>query len=191
MTHSIPIAAKPPLQPGQAWGDRQRALLVALVDADPGIHVLRAAHLLGMNWNTCYHHARRLAGDGVLLMAKVRGKLCLFDRKDGSVARHFARILLRDPRTASLAEILVHQPGINQQEIARRLGVADSTVCRHMRLLQGSGLVERVRDGRAVRNEPTALLREACGAREASAASSAVGLPPTGEAPAWLVAPDA
>ena len=170
-----PLAAKAPLQAGRAWGDRQRALLMALVAADPGIHVLRAAHLLGLNWNTCYHHARRLAGDGTLMMAKVRGKLCLFDRKDGSVARHLARILLRDARTVGLATLLVHTPGLSQQELGLRLGITGSAVCRHMRILQASGLVERVRHGRQVHNEPTVLLHEACQALEAGAASPTLG----------------
>lgn len=187
-THPSPLAAAMPLQAGRAWGDRQRALLMALVAADPGIHVLRAAHLLGLNWNTCYHHARRLAGDGVLLMAKVRGKLCLFDRKDGSVARHLAHVLLRDARTARIAAILVSTSGVNQQELANQLGITDSAVCRHVRLLQESGLVERVRRGREVTNEPTVLLRQACQELEGDA-SPTFGLPVS--APAWAFGPGA
>jgi predicted transcriptional regulator len=155
------LQGRPPLQPGRAWGERQRALLRALVDADPGIHVLRAAHVLGMNWNTCYHHVRRMAGEGTIVVAKVRGRLCLFDRKEGMVARRVVNVLLRDPRTASIARVLVNSPGMNQQDVAAAVGIAPSAAHRHLCRLHSAGLVERVRRGREVTNQPTQLLRDA------------------------------
>ena len=182
-----PHPAKAPLQPGSAWGDRQRALLMELVGADPGIHVLRAAHLLGLNWNTCHHHARRLAGEGVLLMAKVRGRLCLFDRRDGSVARHLAGLLLRDPRTVRIASMIVGTPGLDQQTLAGRLGITGSAVHRHVRALEAAGLVERVRRGRQVDNQPTVLLREAWPGFEASLATPADGEADGVSLPAWAL----
>jgi predicted transcriptional regulator len=172
-----PLAGRPPLQPGRAWGERQRALLRALVDADPGIHVLRAAHVLGMNWNTCYHHVRRMAGEGTLVIAKVRGRLCLFDRKDGMVARRVVNVLLRDARTASIARVLVASPGINQQEVANAVGIAPSAAYRHLCRLKSAGLVERVRHGREVANQPTQMLRDAWLALERGDGVPAVSAP--------------
>lgn len=172
----IVLAGTAPLKPGRPAGDRQRSLLLALVDADPGIHIQRAAHVLGMNWNTCYHHVRRMAGEGTLLMAKVRGKLCLFDPKDGSVARHAVHVLLRDQRTANIVRILVANPGINQQDVATQVGIAPSAAYRHLSLLQGLGLIERVRNARQVANHPTRLLREAFEALEGGAHRPAVSI---------------
>lgn len=172
----IVLPGTAPLKPGRPRGDRQRSLLLALVDADPGIHIQRAAHVLGMNWNTCYHHVRRMAGEGVLLMAKVRGRLCLFDPKDGSVARHAVHVLLRDARTANIVRIIVASPGINQQDVAARVGIAPSAAYRHLTLLQGLGLVERVRHAREVTNHPTRLLREAFEALEGGAGRPAVSM---------------
>lgn len=163
------VAGTPPLKPGRPRGERQRALLLELVDADPGIHIQRAAHVLGMNWNTCYHHVRRMAGEGTLLMAKVRGRLCLFDPKDGSVARHAVHVLLRDARTASIVRVLVGSPGINQQDLAARVGIAPSAAYRHLCLLHGLGLVDRVRQARQVTNHATRLLQDAFEAREGAA----------------------
>lgn len=176
------ITGRPPLQPGSAWGDRQRTLLLALVDADPGIHVLRAAHILGVNWNTCLHHVRRMAGEGTIVVAKVRGRLCLFDR-NGTVARRLVHVLLRDPRTADIARLLVTTPGLNQKELAQELGIAPSAVHRHMRMLQSADLVERVRHGREVTNHPADVLREAWMARGRGDPTGAPSL----EAPsAWV-----
>lgn len=182
---------RPPLQPGRAWGDHQRSLLQALVDGDPGIHILRAAHVLGMNWNTCYHHVRRMAAEGTIVVAKVRGRLCLFDRRGGAVAPAIANVLLRDPRTASVVRLLMATPGMNQQAMAEALGIAPSAVHRHLRRLQAAGLVQRVRDGRAVLNLPTPALRDACRALHAPPAPGPSPLPTgaaDGAAPAWLQA---
>jgi DNA-binding transcriptional ArsR family regulator len=173
-----PLPGRAPLQPGRAWGERQRALLRALVDADPGIHVLRAAHVLGMNWNTCYHHVRRMAGEGTIVVAKVRGRLCLFDRKEGMVARRVVGVLLRDPRTASIARVLVSMPGLNQQDIAARVGIAPSAAYRHLCRLKASGLVDRVRSGREVLHQPTQALRDAWLALERGDGIPAVSMPP-------------
>lgn len=180
------LAGRPPLQPGRAWGERQRALLKALVDADPGIHVLRAAHVLGMNWNTCYHHVRRMAGEGTIAVAKVRGRLCLFDRKEGMVARRVVNVLLRDPRTASIARVLVATPGMNQQDVAAAVGIAPSAAYRHLCRLQSAGLVERVRRGREVANQPTQTLRDAWLALERGDGIPAVSAPsPAEEMVGW------
>lgn len=175
------ITGRPPLQPGSAWGDRQRALLLALVDADPGIHILRAAHILGVNWNTCLHHVRRMAGEGTIVVAKVRGRLCLFDR-NGTVARRLVHVLLRDPRTADIARLLVTSPGLNQKELAQALGIAPSAVHRHMRMLQSANLVERVRNGREVTNQPAEALREAWMGR---GQGDPIGAPLLDGVPSW------
>lgn len=165
-----------PLNPGRPHGDRQRSLLLALVEADPGIHIQRAAHVLGMNWNTCYHHVRRMAGEGTLLMAKVRGRLCLFNPQDGNVSSHAVYVLLRDARTASIVRILVKTPGINQQDVAARVGIAPSAAYRHLSLLHGLGLIERMRHAREVVNHPTPLLREALEVLDGGAGRPAVSL---------------
>jgi predicted transcriptional regulator len=179
------LQGRPPLQPGRAWGERQRAMLRALVDADPGIHVLRAAHVLGMNWNTCYHHVRRMAGEGTIVVAKVRGRLCLFDRKEGMVARRVVNVLLRDPRTASIARVLVNSPGMNQQDVAAAVGIAPSAAHRHLCRLRSAGLVERVRRGREVTNQPTQTLRDAWLALERGDGVPAVSAPTEDVAAAW------
>lgn len=166
-----------PLKPGRPRGERKRSLLLALVHADPGIHIQRAAHVLGMNWNTCYHHVRRLAGEGTLLMAKVRGKLCLFDPEDGSVARHAVQVLLQDARTANIVRVLVADPGLNQQDLAARVGIAPSAAYRHLCMLQGMGLVERARQARQVTNHPTRRLCEAFAAHEGGSDRPAVSMP--------------
>lgn len=153
---------RPALHPGRAKGDHQRLLLMALVEADPGIHIMRVTHLLALNWNTCYHHARRLSIEGRLVMRKVQGRLCLFDPRAGAVDGRIAPVLLRDQRTADLAKAILASPGANQKELARALGLSPSVVHRHVLRLERAGLVHRVHRSRAMAVYATEGLAEAC-----------------------------
>ncbi|MEA3203947.1 MAG: hypothetical protein QOI63_1627 [Thermoplasmata archaeon] len=139
-----------PSHPGRPSGERQRALLLGLVAANPGLHVLRAAYLLGLNWNTCLHHARRLEGERRIVLRKVAGKLCLFDRRDGAASTRLAPMLLRERRNADLARAVLGQPGLNQKALAAELGVAASVVHRRLLRFEEAGLVQRVAQARGL-----------------------------------------
>lgn len=152
---------RPALHPGRAKGDHQRLLLMALVEADPGIHIMRVTHLLALNWNTCYHHARRLAIEGRIVMRKVQGRLCLFDPRAGAVGGRIGPVLLRDQRTAGLARAILASPGANQKELAQALGLSPSVVHRHVLRLERAGLVQRVPKSRSMAVYATDGLAEA------------------------------
>ncbi|HEX2065183.1 MAG TPA: winged helix-turn-helix transcriptional regulator [Candidatus Thermoplasmatota archaeon] len=148
---ALPEAETPtraPSHPGRPSGERQRAFLLGLVAANPGLHVLRAANLLGLNWNTCLHHARRLEGERRIVLRKVAGRLCLFDRRDGAVAPRLAPLLLREGRNAEMARLILERPGLNQKGLAAALGVAASVVHRRLLRLEQAGLVDRLPQAR-------------------------------------------
>jgi len=167
-------APRAPVHDGRPNGERQRALLVALVAANPGVHILRASNLLGLNWNTCLHHVRRLEGMGQLTVRKVNGRVCLFDRRGGAASNRLGTLLLRDARNAEVAKVLAASPGINQKALAQRVGIAPS-VC-HYRLvrLEEAGLVQRANHGREVAVFPTDAMLAAL---RQSTASPMGGLP--------------
>ena len=136
------------LRDGRPRGDTQRELLMAFVGSNPGIHILRASQVLGLNWNTCLHHVRRLEAEGRLSTRKVQGRVCLFDRKAGAVAPRIAPILLRDGRNADIARLLASSPGLNQRALAESLGMAASVIHRRLVRMEEAGLVERVQRSR-------------------------------------------
>lgn len=154
-------SVRAPVHEGRPKGDRQRQLLLALVTANPGVHILRASSLLGLNWNTCLHHVRRLEGTGDLTVRKVNGKVCLFDRRAGSASGRLGSLLLRDERNARLASLLIGTPGINQKALAGKLGVAPSVAHYRLVRLEEAGLVQRVNHGREVCVYPTEALESA------------------------------
>jgi predicted transcriptional regulator len=173
-----PLSGRPPLHPGRPRGERQRLLLLALVQANPGIHILRAAHLLGLNWNTCHYHAQRLAGEERITLCKVGSHVCLFDRREGAMAHRVAPLLLRGGRTASLVQLIFERPGASQQDLALGLGVAPSSVHRYLRRLEKAGLVQRVQEGREVATFATDALAAAWSGPGSPAAGEAEPLPP-------------
>ena len=157
-TQSVP---RPPVHEGRPKGDRQRQLLLALVASNPGVHVLRAAALLGLNWNTCLHHVRRLEGAGLVTVRKVSGRVCLFDRKSGSASSRIGNLLLRDERNMGLARLLIEAPGVNQKSLAGKLGVAASVAHYRLVRLEEAGLIQRVNRGREVCVFPTEAMESA------------------------------
>jgi predicted transcriptional regulator len=154
--------------------------LLALVQANPGIHVLRAAHLLGLNWNTCHYHAQRLAGEEKITICKVGSHICLFDRREGAVAHRVAPLLLRGGRTASLVQLIFERPGASQQSLAVGLGMAPSSIHRYLLRLERAGLVQRVHDGREVTTFATEALAAAWSGPTSAAAAQSMEPSPAG-----------
>ncbi|MHB1261771.1 MAG: winged helix-turn-helix transcriptional regulator [Thermoplasmatota archaeon] len=171
------MPGRPPLHPGRPRGERQRLLLLALIQANPGIHILRAAHLLGLNWNTCHYHAQRLAGEERITICKVGSHVCLFDRRDGAMAHRVAPLLLRGGRTASLVQLIFERPGASQKSLASGLGMAPSSIHRYLLRLEKAGLVERVHDGREVATFATEALTAAWSGPASSASEQLMPLP--------------
>lgn len=150
-----------PLHPGRPQGDRQRRLLLGLIASNPGVHVLRAAYVLGLNWNTCLHHVRRLEGEGRIVMRRVQGRICLFDRTAGAASTKMAPLLLRDERNAQIAKLVLGQPGMNQKELAESVGMAASVVHRRVVRLEEAGLLHRAAGARQVTLYATDALQAA------------------------------
>ncbi|HET6399528.1 MAG TPA: winged helix-turn-helix transcriptional regulator [Candidatus Thermoplasmatota archaeon] len=140
---------------GRPTGDRHRRLLIGLVGANPGIHVRRAALMLGLNWNACWHHARRLEREGHLVVRRNQGRLCLFERKSGATAPKLARLLVLEPRNSALVTQILERPGTNQRTLARSLDLAASVVHRRIVQLEAAGLVQRAQRPREMLVFPT------------------------------------
>ncbi len=143
---------------GTQQGSHHRQKLLQLVRGDPGIHLRRAAHVMGISWNTCLHHVQRLEQAGLVTVKKVQGKVCVFDRTQGAVTGKTGTCLLRDDRNLTMARFLSENPGVHQRSICAATSLAPSVVTRRLQALEDAGLVERVREGRAIFVEPTAAL---------------------------------
>lgn len=146
-----------------AQGDLHRQKILHTIRANPGIHLRRMAHIVGLSWNTCLHHLGVLEAHHLVVVRKVQGKICAFDTSRGAVASKTATCLLRDPRNLTVARYVAQHPGAHQRALAAGTDLAPSVVTRRLQSLEDAGLVERVRDGRVCLVQPTPVLEHALG----------------------------
>ncbi len=152
---------------GTRQGSHHRQHILNLIRGDPGIHLRRLAHIVGLSWNTTLHHVNRLDAAGLISIKKVQGKVCAFDRSRGALESKTGTALLRDPRNASVARFVVDHPGAHQRAVCAATELAPSVVTRRLAALEDAGLVERVREGRVAWVQPTEALETALNSDEA------------------------
>jgi predicted transcriptional regulator len=127
-------------------GHPLRAKLLALVEAEPGIHLEAAQMQLGASAGTVAHHVRLLGKSGLLREAR-DGRFHRLYPPDADAARIARDAALRPERSAAFYALVQRQPGIGLREAARQLGVPASSLQWHASRLAAAGLVERRWDG--------------------------------------------
>lgn len=148
---------------GTRQGSHHRQKILTLIRGDPGIHLRRLAHVVGLSWNTTLHHVHRLEAAGLVSTKKVQGRVCAFDRSRGAITGKSGTALLRDDRNTTVARFVVDNPGVHQRAICAATDLAPSVVTRRLQALEEAGLVERVRMGRVALVQPTDALEGALG----------------------------
>jgi predicted transcriptional regulator len=151
---------------GTKQGSHHRQKIMQLVRADPGIHLRRLGHIVGLSWNTCLHHVQRLEAANLVTLQKVQGKVCVFDRTQGAISGKTGSALLRDPRNMTVARFVAEHPGAHQRAICTATDLAPSVVTRRLQALEDAGLVDRVREGRVTLVVPTEQLMAAIDASQ-------------------------
>ncbi len=153
---------------GTQQGSYHRQNIINLIRGDPGIHLRRLAHVVGLSWNTTLHHVNRLEAAGLISIKKVQGKVCAFDRSRGALDGKTGTALLRDPRNVTVARFVVDHPGAHQRALCAATHLAPSVVTRRLQAMEEAGLVERVREGRVALVQPTDALSLALGNNDAA-----------------------
>lgn len=141
----------------QVAGHDVRGRIVALVQAEPGLHESEAARRLGISHTLAQYHVRMLAEFGLVEVRKFGGRKCLFAA--GQMGRAEKTLVLAEKgRGAQVVDIVASQPGIGQRELARALGIRESSVKWHLDRLEQNQVVvvERSLEGKRVRLSPEA-----------------------------------
>jgi predicted transcriptional regulator len=128
-----------------------RALLLQVVQAEPGIHFQALVRRSGLANGTAVHHLRKLEEGGWVVGRSMGRYTCYFpgaSPERSQLAQ--APVTRSDGARRILAEIAAN-PGLSGQQIALRLGVQPSTVTYHVRRMLEVGLVQAERDGRVIR----------------------------------------
>lgn len=132
-----------------------RDALLTRVRASPGISLGDAAQAANIPRNTAVYHLRRLEKEG-LVTSTVEGRSRLFFAPGSldQLPKAAAVAALRHPMTADIATEVGASPGVDQQALCARFGLAPSLAHWHATRLVESGIVTRARDGRHVRYYP-------------------------------------
>jgi len=150
-----------------------RERLYAAVEATPGVHLSAVAERADLPLSTARHHLRVLADEDLLAVEKIRGKRRYFPAEADDVALAAA---LSTEATAAVLDALARLGSARNATIADELDRDPSTVAHHLENLEADDLVERERDGRAIRNRLAPHAARALG--DAPPGEDAVATPP-------------
>jgi len=142
---------------------RQRIL--EAVAARPGMTLQSLQAELGVAWGTTVHHVHVLQRHARLVSVRQGPRRLLYIASTPE-GRARADLAILRPVTAHGIALAVHrQPGMQQVEICRLVGVRGPSASKHLSRLAAAGLVTVERAGSACRYRPTPRLGEVLGLR--------------------------
>lgn len=138
-----------------------RAHILALVEAQPGIHFQEITRRLEMGRGAAHHHLRKLVHVGLVSEQSGNGYLCYFAK--GRVDRRLMETapLLKSAGARNLLTSATVQPGLSSLQLAAAARLDPATVSYHLRRLADFELVRLERAGRELRVWTTDLGRTA------------------------------
>ena len=138
---------------GKALLSGQRAELLALLAAKPGLTAADAARALGVDPSTAIYHLRILAREHLVTLEGrhyfAAGTTASREERAQHVARRSAAEVLDAVRAS---------PGVNKSAIAKQLAIARGSVAHHLARLEKAGLVRAEKEGRSLRIFPKETL---------------------------------
>lgn len=128
-----------------------RHRMYRIIQDEPGIHVSELMRRIDGGWGGLMHHLHVLE-DKEFVTSREDGRYRrLFPVGQYNPDRMDTIALLRNESTAEALDIIARRPGINQTELASRMGIKPPSVRYHIDKLDDAGLIRRERDGRSVR----------------------------------------
>ncbi|MFA5860791.1 MAG: winged helix-turn-helix transcriptional regulator [Candidatus Thermoplasmatota archaeon] len=136
-------------------GARER--LIEAVRSSPGVALADAARIADLPRNTAVYHLMRLEKEGLVSSLR-RGRTRLYFAPGALDQRENASAIaaLRHPVTLDIATEVGAKPGLDQQALCQRFGIAPSLAHWHAARLVDAGIVTAQREGRRVRYYPGA-----------------------------------
>lgn len=128
---------------GAALNHASRGRVMALLEAQPGLHFHEICRRLGMQRTTTQHHLRKLVEVGLLVEEAGSGYTCFFPK--GAVDRRVmaAAPLLKAEAARRLLNRVIERPGATLRQVAADCGIGTSGAHYHLDRLAQAGLLER------------------------------------------------
>ncbi len=156
-------------------GHPRREQIYARILQEPGISLQDLGTATGLSRTAVVHHLRLLEQQHLVISRRVGRSRHYFE--NGGRYGHDqkeAYALLRNDRSKAVAEFIRNNPGTMQKSLCAALAIPPSIAHWHVRRLQQGGLVETIRQGRAVAYFPGASMATVSAGPQFEAASAAV-----------------
>lgn len=118
----------------------QRQRILAVVEAQPGIHLKEIARQTGMAWGQTQHHVGKLVQASALVAKPTSGYTCYFPKGVDRNVMGVAHVLKADG-ARRLLEHVAATTGLSMGQLARAAGLTESTAHYHLKKLEAAGLV--------------------------------------------------
>lgn len=124
--------------------------ILALIEAEPGVHVRELQRRLGYAHGTVLHHLRTLQRNKLVVTSRAGGRTCYFAAATKPTDRN--RALLGSEQRLGLLRAVAERPHVGPSELARILGVRRQSVHESTKRLLRDGLIDIAtkRHGRAI-----------------------------------------
>ena len=140
------------IEKGQLLDHPVRNQIFETIKSNPGIHISEIARVTGAGWGTTIHHLRKLRASNMVCIRDVNHQKCYF--VNGGVfspQEMVALSELKNDKAMRLALYVRDHPGVAVTELAAATSISPSLVSFHANKLVKAGLLEKRRDGKAVR----------------------------------------
>ncbi len=131
-----------------------RERIFTLVKGDPGISASDLSARAKVSWGTTMYHLEVLEQNRMVAsMKQGRYRRYFINGAELSGTKEEVAIL-KNTKTAAVADVLTKAPGLTQKEISRATDMSPQALHWHMGRLVDAGLVRKEREGRVVRHYP-------------------------------------
>ncbi len=140
-------------------GHPRREQLYARILQEPGISLQDLGRATGLSRTAVVHHLRLLEQQHLIISRRV-GRSRHYYENGGRYGhdQKEAYAILRNDRSKAVAEFIRNHPGTMQKSLCEALSIPPSIAHWHVRRLSEGGLVETIRQGRAVAYFPGASM---------------------------------
>lgn len=140
------------IEKGELLDHPVRNQIYETIKTNPGIHISEIARQTGAGWGTTIHHLRKLRASDMVCIRDVNHQKCYFvNGGTFSPAEMVALSELKNEKAMRLALHVRDHPGVAVTELAAAVGISPSLVSFHANKLVKAGLLEKRREGKAVR----------------------------------------
>ncbi|MDE2517985.1 MAG: winged helix-turn-helix transcriptional regulator [Methanocorpusculum sp.] len=132
--------------------------IAAFIAEHPGCSQKEIADATGFSRGSILYQLKRLERKKIVRHAAYVGSIRYFPKKDDdSVMERTLRTVLAQEKPARVIREIAKSPGIGRKELAKRIGITETTLVWHLERLHDAGIIARYDEGCTLSSEAAAV----------------------------------